>query len=357
VHTDNASERTSRVVALTNKALTNKAMTLKSRRHYARAAEKLSEAVAVAQALQQPDCIIVAHLQASHADALLGHADTAGVLEARRVELLRCAYHEVLPLAMASLERRLAAGTLLAGACRPHEVAWCAAKSAHADALAANFPDAAACVPHTAEQLSSWSAYVGYDAYIITAGLALQLCADCTDVDAAQTLTLSEATAEACRVFVESAFDMIQLRTGDGSITEACLVRIAQEIMDEFRATECNQGNARARIVAAWRSLQSSGVLQRLGILEGVSFVMADHTRATATAAATAAARGLLHFCALHSCGAQEVHASQFKRCSACLSVVYCCKEHQVQDWPAHKAACRAARKAAEQPADEASGA
>jgi hypothetical protein len=65
-----------------------------------------------------------------------------------------------------------------------------------------------------------------------------------------------------------------------------------------------------------------------------------------------------LHFCALPTCGAQEVHASHFKRCSACSAVVYCCKEHQVQDWPAHKAACRAARKAAaEQTADEASGA
>jgi hypothetical protein len=78
--------------------------------------------------------------------------------------------------------------------------------------------------------------------------------------------------------------------------------------------------------------------------------------RVTATAAATAAARGL-HFCALSTCGAQEVHASQFKRCSACSGVVYCCKEHQVQAWPAHKAACRAARKAAEAADDEASGA
>jgi hypothetical protein len=109
-------------------------------------------------------------------------------------------------------------------------------------------------------------------------------------------------------------------------------------------------------IRTAWRRLQSSGVLQRRGIMQAVSVANADHTRATATAAATAAARGL-RLCALHTCGAQEVHASQFKRCSACSGVVYCCKEHQVQDWPAHKAACRAARKAAAQTADEASGA
>jgi hypothetical protein len=158
-------------------------------------------------------------------------------------------------------------------------------------------------------------------------------------------------------LFVASAFDMVQLRTTKPSMSEVTLVRNAQIIIDEeqrFRATESNERHA--RILAAWRRLQSSGVLQRRGILQGMCVVLADQANAAATAAATAAARGL-HFCALRACGAQEVHASQFKRCSACLSVVYCCKEHQVQAWPAHKAACRAARKAAEQDADEASGA
>jgi hypothetical protein len=111
-----------------------------------------------------------------------------------------------------------------------------------------------------------------------------------------------------------------------------------------------------ARILTAWHRLQSSGVLQRRGILQGMSRVTAYNTHQRSTAAATAAARRL-HVCALHTCGAQEVHASPFKRCSACLSAVYCCKEHQVQDWPAHKAACRAARKAAEQADDGARGA
>jgi hypothetical protein len=124
----------SRVVALTNKALT-----LTGKGHFARAAEIYAEAVTAAQALHQPDCIIVAQLQASHASALLAHANTAGVPEARGVELTRCAYLELLPAAMASLERRMANGTLLAGVCRPHEVAWCAAKTAHNAALAATY--------------------------------------------------------------------------------------------------------------------------------------------------------------------------------------------------------------------------
>jgi hypothetical protein len=340
----------SRVVALVNKAAT-----LEQRGHWARAAEKFAEAITAAQALQQPDCLIVAHLQASRADALLGHAQTAGVPEARQVEL-RSAFLELLPPAMASLERRKAAGTLLAGACRPYEEAWCAAKLAHGEALLANMPNEAERVPPTAEEISAWSAYGGYNAYTSTAQLTLQLCAFVTHAFSAQMLNLSEATAVACSAFVESAFDMLQLRTGDGRMAEVALVRNVQigiEEQQRFRAT-CEEWHA--RILAAWRRLQSSGVLQRRGILRAMSGIMAHNAHQTATAAASAAARGL-HFCALHACGAQEVHASQFKRCSACSGVVYCCKEHQVQDWSAHKAACRAARKATEAAEDEASGA
>jgi hypothetical protein len=215
----------SRVVALTNKAVT-----LESRAHWARAAEINAEAVTAAQALQQPDCVIVAHLQAAHANSLLGHANTAGVPAARRVELSRSAYLELLPAAMASLQRRLAAGTLLAGACRPYEVAWCAA---HAKAVAPSMRDAAVREPSTAEETLAWTAHVGYNAYIITAGVALKLCAAGTHLYTAQALNLQEATAVACSVFVERAFDIIQLRTGGVTVLEAALVRRAQIYIEE----------------------------------------------------------------------------------------------------------------------------
>jgi hypothetical protein len=60
-----------------------------------------------------------------------------------------------------------------------------------------------------------------------------------------------------------------------------------------------------------------------------------------------AAASGQLKSCALASCGAKEAHVSHFGKCGSCKSVVYCCRDYQLADWPAHKAACKAARKAA----------
>jgi len=46
-------------------------------------------------------------------------------------------------------------------------------------------------------------------------------------------------------------------------------------------------------------------------------------------------------------CGAREVHVKQFKRCGACKGPRFCSKDCQEANWPAHKAACKAARKAA----------
>ena len=50
---------------------------------------------------------------------------------------------------------------------------------------------------------------------------------------------------------------------------------------------------------------------------------------------------------ALAACGAKEAHQKLFKMCAGCKAVVYCSKEHQEDDWPSHKTACKVARIAA----------
>ena len=66
-----------------------------------------------------------------------------------------------------------------------------------------------------------------------------------------------------------------------------------------------------------------------------------------------------LRDCALPSCSKTEKTVKEFVGCSGCRSVVYCCLEHQVLDWRAHKKACRekeAARLAEEEEAADKAG-
>jgi len=107
----------------------------------------------------------------------------------------------------------------------------------------------------------------------------------------------------------------------------------------------------RDRVTRAEARLRQSGVLAERE-LEDVSIAQRraeleeDRERADQKRA-DAAASGLLKSCALASCGAKEAHVSHFGKCGSCKTVAYCCRDHQQADWPAHKAACKAARKAA----------
>ena len=103
---------------------------------------------------------------------------------------------------------------------------------------------------------------------------------------------------------------------------------------------------AAEKVYATWRRLLQSGLLRARGINDGIDAVHEHHKQSRAAANASLAANEL-HKCALAECTARKAHASHYKRCYACHTVCYCCKEHQVADWPSHTAACKAARKAA----------
>jgi hypothetical protein len=105
-------------------------------------------------------------------------------------------------------------------------------------------------------------------------------------------------------------------------------------------------GAAGARLLANWRRLLQSGVLQQRHIGAAMRHVAQERADISSASAAAAAAPGL-RTCALAACGAREAHPAHFKSCAACRVPAYCCKAHQEADWPSHKAACKAARKAA----------
>ena len=118
-----------------------------------------------------------------------------------------------------------------------------------------------------------------------------------------------------------------------------------RELSSYFKQKAEAGNHAAQQVHNAWRRVLRSGVLRARGIDDGIVACEQLNLRVRAEVAeAIAAAR--LGACALASCAACESHEAQFKRCAACKTVCYCCREHQVADWPAHKAACKAARKA-----------
>jgi hypothetical protein len=100
----------------------------------------------------------------------------------------------------------------------------------------------------------------------------------------------------------------------------------------------------REAVQAAYGRLQASGIEARPEMELDAQERKARFIETLAKAKSDSAARGLKS-CA--HCGAREAHVAHLKRCSACKGVVLCSKACQLANWPAHKAACKAARKAA----------
>ena len=99
------------------------------------------------------------------------------------------------------------------------------------------------------------------------------------------------------------------------------------------------------QLTDAMQQLEHGGLLNMRELMANVDDMVPAIQRSIEAVQDSSSAPGL-RTCALPGCGAKEAHPAHFKRCAACRAVVYCSKEHQVQDWPAHKAVCKAARKA-----------
>jgi hypothetical protein len=308
--------------------------------HVARSNEYMSRALAAAQAVGEPDCLIVAELQVASASAL----DDAAVVvtdAARRADLLRTAFEQLFA-AVATLQRRRTAGTLLAGACRPaeeawHEQSWVLMTTAWTERV----PDGEA----AANAAKKVAPLVGYDLLLRVANLMLFV---------SERLRLENVpiTLEQLRFVLLFVADAVELMSQPRAHEELPLpmeghfagnVKAVVSMtkvflrLDEF---------ATRLVMECLDRLERSGVPERRGFAAVRDRCIRDKKTAEKAAAAAAAAPGL-RTCSLASCGAREQHPKHFRPCSACRIPVYCCKECQVVDWPSHKAACKAARKAA----------
>ena len=326
-------------------ALDNKACELSRKDHHARCSEKRAAAVAAAQALGFEDCLITAHLQTSLVNAWVTEALAPGAAEAHtRIGMERATLllRDVFP----TLQRRKAAGTLFAGACRPIEVAWCEAKLRHRAKIGVGL--------HALQDASAiiWkSQFVGYEAYLFTAVVSL--------IIAAVTPSAAAPTAHNLELmqFAVTAVDLMMQPRDHGNeylVAEATLVYQLQHDLSLFLLLD---PRVSLLLMDACERMNGSGILRERGLDQAAMELSREEADAeSAPEPAWGGDTDALRSCALEGCGAREAHPQLFKRCGGCKTVVYCSKECQLADWPAHKAACKAARKAAAQAAGGAGG-
>ena len=327
-------------------ALTLKGYELGKKGHNARAAEKYRLAAEeVEKALPEPDCLVTCALRNEQLEALLRHATNSAAPPADADDALREAFLRLQPSVTAVLNRRKAAGTLLPGSCRAVEETFHMALMRHSMELGGNSQAMAAA------SAAAMAPYVGVETYVrVACFMAYMLNGNIKQKRLP--FELSDEQKHAAYLFVASAVDlMTRPRSLDSWLAgEPELVSQIRRLIPKVSDLD---EPATKKLCTAWQRALRSGVLSARGIDEGIEQTDQLNARIRARVDEEVAS-GRLQQCALAGCAAREAHASHFKRCGACRAVCYCCREHQLEDWPSHKAACKAARKAAADPAADA---
>ena len=313
-------------------ALRNKAYDLLRCGHRARSLEYFKRALAMAEAHGAEDCLIVAATKVEQARSIMNTAMMQDVPPSSQL------LGPMIPLtmtALATVQRRRAAGTLLPGACRADEVA---SQRIMLESIATSEePDVG-----TASVAAALAPLVGYMVFMETANSAQRLLM----LANRGVFLVSKQQKRACVVILADAAELYLLPRPHeefGMSEEASFADIMLSLMShpEFYA---QHGADSARLRDNILRVMQSDVLQHRDAGQTMRQSNQVYSASRSAAAAAAAAPGL-RTCGLETCGAREQHPSHFKSCSACRGMAYCCKEHQTEHWPAHKAACKAARK------------
>ena len=238
----------------------------------------------------------------------------------------------------AVLERCKAAGTLLPGCCLPVEETFQMAVKRKSLVLQG----------HTQAEAAADAAvlalYVGVETYARAAASVAYMLNNMDTLMFARAFVLSDEQKNAAYLFLASAMD-VMMRPRDIDSWVAGEPGIVQQLRILVPKVSGMNNPEAKKLCAAWWHVMRSGMLRVRGIDEAIDRTGRQEQQICAAAEAEVAA-GRLQQCALAGCAAPESHASQFKRCGACRTVCYCSREHQLEDWPSHKAACKAARKA-----------
>jgi len=315
---------------------------LEDKGHLIRAAENYARAAEAARALG-PDNLVTVEMQRIQAAVLFNYGvnvdHSKGAVDPLVMAAQRTDCVALCSAAVAALERRRVAGTLLEGKCSAAEDAWDVEKWKDAGASAA--------------LAASLAKLFGYDRFLYVAAFILGMLPTSWFLAAECSATQFQAFAQ----HIAHAADLMQLPRNTVSMKcTSAEVFLAETLSDAVEADDSGVPYLQTRglnprlvqlLTDAWQRLKRSGVLEARDTLNQRLRSELSTCRENQVAAARVASSAPgLRSCALAGGGAREAHPQHFKSCAACRTVVYCCREHQVEGWPAHKAACKAACKA-----------
>ena len=318
-------------------ALQAKADELCTKGHLLRAAENFGRAAEAADALGD-DCIIAANqrLRQGLMHSLYVMTAPEGTAEAHTLAAHRAECVALYSAAVAALERRRAAGTLRPGRITASEVAWRVAvmrrrNSVHFDAAEA---------PRLADGVLGYEQFLHAAAYVLGV-LAQPQQYGAAECSPAQRLAFARCVVHAAQMLVRPHGRGSAGLGPDAKFMEQLYATVAMGASNGMDESLLIMLLGALELVERSRVAHSQDIAERLGVAVSESSLSAfEAMRESMTAPG-------LRGCALGGCGAREAHPGHFKNCGACLTVVYCGKAHQVEGWPSHKKACKAARKAA----------
>ena len=323
-------------------ALSCKAIELEYRGHMERSHDKVREALAAVRAVGTEDCLVTAFLTVKLAERDVS-SHVLPTLEAATAPLdglsvaAKLREFAVAATGAAAVARRRRA----ASATQPAEQAW---YMAHLTAVWRAQGSSESKALESAKQVAA----LGSDTTVVAACTALQV------LEAAALLGLFSATELSSRLgsmcdLVDEAIALAgpQRVKGTFSPYEVQLKDHLHAGVELWRQQSSTAAHA-ARLAEALKQLSIHGAF-KADQQARMNQKLKDICAKIEAAQSAASAPERLRSCALASCGALEAHVRHFSRCSACKTVVYCSKTCQLADWPAHKKACKAARKAAEE--------
>ena len=308
---------------------------------FLRAADAFGKAAAAAEAKMWPNCLITAFCRTNEAMCMSHHADSLPPGNKEAAATRHRVLSEVVAAVIPTLVERRLHGTLLAGSLRAHELRWYTGSLAREYAKG---PRSATENPaERAQKCACLAEMLGHATWVLFAEVALSCMLECGQ-DAYQEAMSGGAQQTQMPVgyipLIVQAVDLIiaprpALSTGrENHRMWLEATTLAQETL--FQRDVSHAGTRLANSVCfgplapAWERWRRSGVIER----------RYDEGEARALGESLEQMRP--------TCGHCGSRAEGQQKCAACKSVYYCCKDHQIQSWPLHKAECKRIRKAAE---------